>query len=243
MNDIFDTRRFAVTERDIKNFCELVNNLLEILTEEGCIISEPTKKMVDGLCVYNGEEVKAELKKVYDSEKKQMSKSQLKRQDEELAKRFGMVDERINQFMNRVNASALPLGLVLSGKERQQYIEVENGKATANINAIKEGCTIRMSENVSLANFEEKCRKLWKEICAMDAITRRISGGRVGFIGESNPLSIHIVECYDGAKIHLCLDRLVALAKVSDEDFKKPADFDTNNYLIRDINKQTITNK
>ena len=197
--------------------------------------------MVDGLCVYHGEEVKAELKKVYDSEKKQMSKSQWKRQDEELAKRFGMVDERINQFKNRVKASALPLGLVLTEPERQQYIEVENGKATANINAIKESCTIRMAENVSLANFEERCIKLWKEICAMDAITRRISGGRLGFIGDSRMLDSHIVECYDGVKIQLCLDRLVALAKVSDEDFKKPADFDTNKYLIRAINKQTIT--
>lgn len=231
MNDIFNEVKYSRLKRDITNFAEVLNNTLEILKEEGCLLSEVTEAQIKDLCEFDGKELEGQLERDYQEGIKEIPKALRRSYADDLTGKKAMLRERINQFKTRVYDLRASLGFYLEPYERRQFVALDNGRAKADDTAIRGVCTIRLAENVGVANFEERARKVWKEICALDAITRSVSHGALGFIGASGVYSQHLIECYDG-KINLSLERLALLADATEEDFKKPAEFDGDKYFI-----------
>lgn len=232
MKDFFDKTRFNKLVRDVTNFCEVANTFLDLWQERGLLLVEPTKDIIRGLCVFDSEPIKKALRDVYEEDKKTMRKSQLNAMAEDLEKRAEMVDLCVNGFKAKINESSLSLGFILSGNERANFINEQDGKAVADVEAIREYCTERMEENKALQVLEKEARELHKRICTWDARLRQATNDTMGIVGQSNPYHHKLIELTANGKIILNLERFREINFSDGDIFNKSIEIDPSRYMV-----------
>lgn len=234
MKNLIEIDKYRRIERDIKNFCVLLNDELAALCNLSYIVGTPTEAVIKDICIFSHKEAKEYLKKQYEKDHPNIPLSLKMQHWADFEVKTEKLKTRINKFFIKVQTNRIPLGLRLEPDERLKFIKIVKGKAEADSEAIKQYCSIELENNEVIHRLEERARELHKELVSFDVILRNLTSGYLSLIGNPTDGKEYLINVYDN-KIVLSLDRFRYLKDSQLEDLESDKmKKDDNLYIVLD---------